>query len=92
MGKVRFYRPRIVEEDGSISTGFWMSHDAISDGDYWPDADYRALERKLAALVEAAEDFFNPKTRVEDDMLEAFRQQKAKAEKVRAALDAAKEG
>ena len=69
-----------------------LCHFPNDNGDWVYYADYRALEAKLAALVEAANDFFNPKTRVEDDMLEAFRQQKAKAEKVRAARAAMKAG
>ena len=47
MGKVRFNRA------GNITyvidnQGLGIDH----TGDYWPDRDYRALEAKLAALVE----------------------------------------
>ena len=54
MGKVRFEYFGSYNTDGKLCFRY-KTYDSTPSGDYWPDADYEALQAKLAALVKVSE-------------------------------------
>ena len=54
MEKIEFFRPRYIEQDGSMSVGFWMCENKkVDDGYFYRAADVDALLAVARALVEA---------------------------------------
>ena len=55
MEKIEFFRPRYIEQDGSMSVGFWMCENKkVDDGYFYRAADVDALLSDVRRLVEAA--------------------------------------
>ena len=54
MGKVRIFRIGGLEDDGTCSYGPWLAEGIscpVKAGDYWPAADYQALEAEVKRLT-----------------------------------------
>ena len=54
MEKIEFFRPRYIEQDGSMSVGFWMCENKkVDDGYFYRASDVDALLADVRRLVEA---------------------------------------